>query len=453
MINSPLPKGIKYVEGLPRSEEYLINLLYADGNIISRPGITEYTAGIGPCRGRFVFNDRLYHVSGDRLIRINTGDGSITDIGEILGDADIDSAVGFTHAVIVVKGGAGYVLQVDETLTEITDPDFVPMDEVTRVNGRFVFCPSDGSPVFYSDIGNGGSIGALSFFDAEVSTDKNVGVANYRNDLYVLGENTIQLFRDVGPDTNPFVPVTGATANQGYIAAKIEYGGQLWFVGRENNQAAGIFAMAQGEAVRMSNPAIDRIIQSLSLDELRGVRSQRIVWRGHDFIEFKFPEYSFCFYRGNWTYFQSITHIEEFANWQPRHSVYFEGQYFVGSDDGRIGVISENNADFDEPIRRVIKTFVRSQGDSAFGLSSVSLAVTQGKNLNPGSVGLRVSDDGALWSSRFFMDLDQSGDHTFRVHWEFPGGLGYYRNGYCGVEFYTTSEVVFAVDGLSYYEQ
>ena len=440
------------MEGLPRSEELLVNLINSGGSIISRPGATQIATGPGRCRGRFVFNEKLYQVSGDRLIHVEEN-GTINDIGEVVGNADIDAAIGFAQACFVVKGGNGYVLSLDGSLSQITDPDFIPMDEVTRINGRFVFSPSDGSPLVYSDIGDAGSIGALSFFDAEVLTDKNTGVINYRNDLYALGADSIQVFRDVGPVDSPLVPITAATAAQGYIAGKVEYAGSFMFLGKEKDQEAGFFIMGQGAAQRVSNPAIDRIVQEYDFAQLKLCRSQRIVWRGHDMVVFTLPSHSFCFYSGNWSYFQSVTHFEELAPWDINNAIFYKGKYYVGSIDGRIGVMDESNSDFGEPIRRLIKTFMRMKGDQPFSLASISLGVSQGQNIEPGSVGLRLTDDGVLWSSRFFKILDESGDHTFQAHWEFPGGLGYYRNGFIGVEFYTTSEVTFSVDGLIYYEQ
>ena len=452
MITSPLPKTIRYVQGLPRSEEHLVNMVNFEDSLITRMGVSLVTTGVGACRGRFVFNEKLYQVSGDKLIRINPIEKSFTVIGDVSGTADIDHAIGFNQAIIIVKGGGGYVLEKSEVLTPINDPDFLPSNEVARVNGRFVFSPSDGSPIMYSDLGDGGSIGALSFFDAEVLTDKNTGVFNFRNDLYVFGEESIQLFRDAGSTDNPFLPITGATAAQGYIAGKIEFGDTFLFLGKEKDQEAGIFAMGQGGAKRVSTPPVDSIIQQYTPDDLRTCHSQRIVWRGHDFLCFTLPEHTFCFYRGAWSYFQSVLHYEELANWTVRHAVYYQGQYYTGSTDSRIGVIDDSNSDFGDPIRRVIKTFVRFPNDAPANLSSLSLAVSQGQNLESGSVGLRLSDDGSKWSQRFFKSLTDSGDKTFRIHWEAMGGLGHYRNGFVGVEFYTTSEVVFSVDGLTYYE-
>ena len=249
------PLGLIGSEQLPRTKRTLENCFNnGNGNLLHRPGILALQDTGKTARGSFQWNGFLYQVVSNDLIKItdiNTG-AFTTNATPIDGSQNIKFAIGFNTAVIVVQGGKIYTLDKADVVTEISgNAFFVACTEVAHINGRFVYIPSDGSVAFFSDIGDAGSIQALSFFDAESLPDENNGVINYRNTLFILGTDSIEPFRDAGTSPNPFLRINGGRIDNGYIAGLIEYNQTFIFLGREKDQDFGIYALASGNALKI----------------------------------------------------------------------------------------------------------------------------------------------------------------------------------------------------------
>ncbi|MGI9306783.1 MAG: hypothetical protein ACR2P5_05700, partial [Gammaproteobacteria bacterium] len=208
----PFPPGISGSVDLPETDIDMLNIFNnGDGEMIPIPGITQLNTALGPARGSFEWNGSLYQVSGNSLIKItNLETGAFSTIGTIVGSANIQFAIGFNDAVIIVKGGNSYTLSKADVLVNTSgNPNFVPFVDVTHINGRFLYIPADGSPAKFSDVGFGGTIQPLSFFDAEQLPDQNSGCFNLKNTLGIMGTDSIEFFKDIGATPNPFTRLDG----------------------------------------------------------------------------------------------------------------------------------------------------------------------------------------------------------------------------------------------------
>jgi len=203
-----LPTGLEGTNELPFTRKALRNCFNANGRIIQRPGLTLIGTNSRVARGSFEWNGSLYAVASQDLIKItNVTTGAYSVIGTIAGTAKVVTAIGFNHAVIVVKGGALYTLSTTDVLTDISaNANIVASNSVTHINGRFVYIPSDGSVAFFSDVGAAGTVQALSFFDAEQLPDKNNEVFEINNILYIGGTDSIQSYIDQGPFSGSVYP-------------------------------------------------------------------------------------------------------------------------------------------------------------------------------------------------------------------------------------------------------
>lgn len=417
--------------------------------MIIRPGITEITTTGKVARGQFVWNGALYQVVSEDLIKItNTDTGAFSVIGTISGNEIIETDVGFNEAVIVVKSATGAIFTLDDAdaLTDISaNSNFVPCTDVAFINGRFVYIPFDGDPAFFSDVGDAGTVQALSFFDAEELPDKNNSVFNFKNTLYIGGTDSFELFRDTGASPNPFARISGSRITNGYIGGLIEYNETFLFVGREKDQDFGIYAIGQGLAPKISNEAIDLVLSTYSQDELDAVIGGRFKWRGYDVAVFKFARDSFGYYAGNWfvtdTVFNGIS-----QPWASGFITQFEGTYFTAFED-KIGRLDKVNTDYGERITRIIDTGFEQEDDDFFTCQSLELGISQGFNEEVGSVALFLSEDNVLYSEPIYRNLGALGQYAERLVWNEPGGLGTY-DGFMGIRIFTTEDVDFASDHL-----
>jgi hypothetical protein len=439
----PIPKTLRISKVLPKLREYCVNLFYSDGSLISRPGVEKVEDVAGVCRGIFVYADVLYVLYGESLYKYDAS--GFTYRGSIAGRGNIVVAKGFNHAAICSPRSANYTLTRSGILREITDPDLPLCVDVEWVNGYFTWVPADGSPVIYSEVGDAGDIDPLSYFDAELLPDKNLGVVNYRHDLFVFGEDLIERFRQAGPVDSPFIRVDGGSVPTGYYSGKIIGEDGFYFLGRSKDQGPGFFKMLiSGTTERISTPAIDEILeQDYHNYELTDCQSQRFQWRGNDVIVFSLSEHSFCYVNGVWSYFSSEIDDRNVTPWDYKLSVYFNGSYYTGKTN-LFGKYSAVDSDAGEKFQRIINTFARQEEKEPFTIDYMKLEVAQGLS-DGGSIGLAMSRDGKLFGDRFFRELSDEGDYEREIVWSYPGGLGHY-DGYAGIEFYTTSDVSIAVD-------
>lgn len=448
MANIPFPTTTDGSEDLPRGKTTLQNCWVNEkGEVIYRPGITKLSTTLGPARGGFEWNGSLYNISGNSLIKItNILTGAFSTIGTIAGSANIKFAIGFNDAVIVVKGGALYTLSKVDLLTDISgNSNFVACVDLAHINGRFVYIPADGDPAFFSDVGAAGTVQAASFFDAEELPDLNRGVINFKNTLYILGENSIELFRDVGTFPNPFARINGARIDFGYIGGLLEYQSTFIFIGKEKGQDFGIYAIAPGNAQKISNPRIDLILTNHTFDEMADVITGRIKWRGYDLFTFSLRANSFALFGTKWflldTVFDGIS-----RPWGGGFITEFSTKYYAAFNDN-FGRFDKVNKDYGNPITRLIEFGFKHPEADRFGVASLELGISNGFNAVAGSVAIRMSRDNVQYGPPVYRNTSAIGKYADKLVWNPPGGLGNYIR-FAGVQLYTTQDIIFSADQM-----
>jgi len=445
-----LPEGVVGVENLPRTRRSLQNCFNnLKDSVISRPGIAQLNTTGTIARGQFVWNGALYQVTGTSLIKITNPDtGAFSVIGTIAGAENVETDVGFNTAVIIVKSATGnlYTLDKSDTLVDISaNANIVPCIDVAQINGIFVYIPFDGSPAFFSDVNNAGSVQVLSFFDAEEKIDKNTAVFNFKGTLYIGGTDSFEIFRNTGASPNPFGRVSGALITNGYIGGLIEYNETFLFIGRESGQGFGIYAIGQGTAPKISNEAIDLILSTYDQDELADAIGGRIKWRGYDIATFRLARDSFGFYAGNWFVLDTVVGGAS-KPWSGGFITQFNGKYYSAFED-KIGVFSRVNTDYGSRITRIIDTAFEQENNDWFACQSIDLGVSQGYSTTPGSVALFMSKDGVTYGQPLYRDLGAIGKYADHLEWNYPGGMGSYQ-GFMGLRLYTTEDVDFSASSL-----
>lgn len=459
MAELELPTGFTSIKEFPRAKESLINMMNVGKNkLMQRPGVIPFVDSFGPCRGSIKFQDELYQVSGTKLLKIQK-DGAVTNISndfviDIAGDAQCVLSVGFTFLVIVVKGDRGYTWD-GTTLSEITDPQFIASNDVTYINGRWVFIPSDGSPAFFTDALDPLTIDG--FFDAETQPDKNVSAVNFKNRLYIIGEETTEVFADTGQASPVFRRIEGASIWTGIVEGHTFWGSSFVFLGKDKDENFGMFQMGSGEAPRISDPAIDELLNDeYTADELKTCVAQRYQWKGQDIAVFRLPRHTLNFNGVGWWFASSIATFAErqisgnsFKTWRVNYICHCYGEYYLGDvSESKIGILNDISTDYGQDIESGFDTFIRAERGSYFTLSSLELNGLAGQASPERTIGLSMSDDGLTYGDFFYIGMGEIGDYQRRIAWELPGGLGGYEN-FAGVRIRTTAPVQIAGEGLN----
>ena len=444
----PLPKGLVGDKDIPRLQEELVNLFNPGNNtLLKTPGVSSFATGIGPCRGSITFNEEDYQVSGQQLIRVPEA-GSVVLLGTIEGTADVVMATSFIALEIVVKGGKGYSFSLSGGLVEITDSNFITSVDVSSINQRFVFTPADGGPIFYTDVNTPTVIDPRNFFDAELLPDKNKGTINLRNDLYVGGRDSFEVFRDTIDISGSFTRVDGAAVDTGYLSAKVRYKDTFLFLGRDRETSYGFFAMSAGSAPRVSNEVVDEILNNeYTVKELSECTSIRFTIKNIDMVCFRLARHSLLFYGTGWSYMQTgVDGLGVVSPWDVKFASFAYGQYITGNaSNNAIGILDNGILEFGEEIERVIQTFIRTDSNQQFIINNIFLNCTTGSSLVAGSIALQVSLDNLTYGPQVPRSLSAKGKKHQQVVWY--GGAGQFER-YAGLRLRTTSDVDFACDGL-----
>ena len=444
MAEAQFPLGYSESEKQPKTRQVLQNCFNTGEAIMSRPGIlNQSTLATGSARGHFTYNGNRYVVATGTLYQVDDA-GTQTSIGSLSGGRPVKVAKGFNHAVIVDPVAGGFMLGTDNVLTPITSPNYKNSRDVCHIDGRFVFIPTDGTPAFFSDVGDANSIQADSFFDAEQLPDKNSGCENFNNLLLVGGEDSFELFRNVGlsaGQTVPFRRIAGRI-EYGYVTGLTKWQNTYLFIGREAEQDIGIFMLREGTADKISNEAIDLILAGYSLAELDGVIINRMKWRGYDIATFQLPRHSFGLIGGNWF----ITNAYNSNIWPAGYIAQSGQKYYTANLDklGRLDRISQDNGDNFE---NRIDIPVRHPNKDGFTVGSIRIDMSQGYEASGGTVGLQMSRDNVLYGPTLYRNVGDLGDYQHELAWYEPGGLGHYY-GFAGIRITSSDNIYFGADKL-----
>jgi hypothetical protein len=311
-----IPTTIKGTSAARRTVSYAHNMYPSNGVLLGRTGVQlTYTyvpksAGVGDTdhipRGLFVTRggSKYYTIYGDRLFKADDAFAATSFVDDItmpvipsggLYDDKYNASAAISYTdIAIATGTTNYVLDPStDTLTEVADADLPACRSVVYIDGRFVWLTADGESVFFSEVNAPENISALSFFDAESRPDKNVELLVLGNDLYVLGEKSIERFRNTGDSTAPFVRVANSVLSVGYIGGLVNLGDSAMFIGQYENSSIEIFQLSAGSLRQVSYGIVSEVLNSQFIVEyssaiapMRSARGQSWVDKGKGIVSF-----------------------------------------------------------------------------------------------------------------------------------------------------------------------
>ena len=284
----PLPNTLEGTSYAPRTIAYPHNCYQAAGGVLlGRTGIMlegEYTDVAGhPTgstdhvpRGSVATRDdsKLYQIFGDRLFKTTAYYSSMTYLttidmptihaDPIQWDDKITASFATSYTTIAIATGAeNYTLDPStDTLAIITDTDLPPARSVVYLDGYYVWVATDGETVHWSEVNDPTAYGALSFFDAESRPDKNLEAVVLGNDLFILGEKSIERFRPTGVSTAPFTRVTNSIISIGYVGGLVQKGDSITFIGKSVNSSYEVYELSLSSLRILSNGVVSEILNN-----------------------------------------------------------------------------------------------------------------------------------------------------------------------------------------------
>lgn len=242
------------------------------------------TVGGGPIRGLFASaNGRVFAVSDTEVFEISS-DGSATIRGSLI-TSDTDCTFDETPLELAICDGTNlYILEYSSnTFTRVTDADFPGAATVTQLDGYFIVNKPGTGEFYLSDLLDGTSWTALFFATAESSPDALVRPFSVFGQLFLLGEQTAEVWYNSGGLDFPFARLEGGKMEKGCAAAgsvaKID--NTVFWLGRDKDGHGIVYRATGFTPVRISTHAIEqRIRESGSLTDIKGFTYQA---DGHTF--------------------------------------------------------------------------------------------------------------------------------------------------------------------------
>ena len=253
MTAIPLLSGIagtetgEFVKSYPLNlEPVVIDSKISKGQLRTVPGAVTSATGPGIDRGGILWNGLHYRVLGTKFCSISA-DWTITQIGDVGPGGRCWFDYSFDRLAIG-SGGAMYYYTTDGGLAQVTSDNLGTVLDGLWVDGYFM--TTDGTYVVVTELQDPTQVKPLKFGSAEEDPDPITGLIKYREEVYVLGRFTTQVFDDVGGNGFPFQDRKGAGFPYGCVGpyAKCLFGDGFMFVGGGRNEGLNVYAATQGVA-------------------------------------------------------------------------------------------------------------------------------------------------------------------------------------------------------------
>jgi hypothetical protein len=394
------------------------------------PGLSSLaTIGDGPIRDTYTAsNGTLYVVSGNKLYSVSS-----SWVGTLKGTLNtstgpVSMADNGTH-LMLVDGTYGYVLTIASSVfAQITDPDFPGADQVTYQDGYFIF-NRPGTETFFISGLDDVTFDALDIQTSDAIPDVIVGLISDHRDLWVFGEQTIEVFFNSGNADFPFERVQGAFIEHGCAArfSIAKMNNTVFWLGKDDKGAGMIFEAQGYQPKRISTHAIEYAIAGYG--DVSTARAWCYQENGHHFYVINFPNAS-----TSWAYDTTtgLWHERCYNNQGllERHRAethaFAYSTHVVGDyETGKIYSLSSSTYTDDgaEIMRRRRAPHISSGLKNVFH-QSLQLDMETGTGLDGSVQGsdpqvmLRFSDDGGhTWSNEKWVSFGRIGQRKARAIW------------------------------------
>lgn len=399
------------------------------------PSLLEFTEiGNGPIRGLIQLGVYAIVVSGSEVYRLSANQDSLL-LGQVTAGRQIVKMASNGTQVLILAGAGvsdGFIATTED-VTQITDPDFLGGSDVDFLDGYFIISVPDSDEYYISALYDGFVYDPLDFATAEGAPDNIRGLIVDHREIWLMGDETIEVWYNSGNPDFPFERASGTFIQRGTSArdSLVRLDNSLFWVGED-----GIVYRAQGyNPVRISTDAIEqRITESVSASDLIAFGYSL---DGHAVYVLKKPE--------EWT----LVYDAQTKLWHERQScgrgfykvdtfLKIFDRYLLGDDrTGKIYFLdnsvfgretSSTSSDVEGTCAIMAAPPLWADAQTASVNALVvdmqrAVGLTTGQGSDP-KVMLRYSNDGGhTWSSEKWRNMGKKGEYKSRARWNRHGNF------------------------------
>jgi hypothetical protein len=318
------------------------------------------TVGDGPIRGMWKFGDFLYVASGGKLYRAD-GNFAVTELGLINGSGPVSMSDNGTQLFVACNPDAFIYNSSTGVFAQITDVDFPGAVTVGYLDGYFVFNEPDSQRFWVTSLNDGTQVDPLDFASAEGNPDNIVSLMVDHREVWLFGNNTIEVWYNAGAADFPLERIQGAFMETGclapYSVAKLD--NSVFWLGSDARGNGIVYRNNGYNAQRVSTHAVEWQIQQYNvLNDAIGYSYQQ---DGHSFYVLTFPTanatWVFDVATGAWherAYWDGVQYRRHRSNCQANYA----GQVLVGDwENGRIYVFDPDVYDDNKNVQRWLRSW------------------------------------------------------------------------------------------------
>lgn len=398
--------------------------------LVPTPGLGLLaTIGEGPIRGTWrARNGRCFAVSKNKLYEVHS-DWTSTELGTLQSSSGQVGMADNSIHLVVVDGPRGYSFEfATNTLAEIVSDGFYGATHVVYLDGYLIF-NRPGTQWFYWT--NRYSI-QFDGFEAEAdgAPDNLVGIAVSNRDLWLIGEETTEVFYNTGDSNEQFLRIQGAFLERGSVAPHSIAAGNdaVFWIGRDKDGVGTVY-MARGfQPQRISTHAIEQAFAKYG--DLSDAVAYTYQENGHYFyiLNFTSANTTWCYDMSTGLWHERVyLNQGQFERHRANSHTLMFGKHVVGDyENGNLYELSSSiYSDNGAPIVRERVAPHISEGLSRLFFDSFQLDVEAGVGLDGTGQGtdpqimLQFSNDGAhTWSSERWKSLGRIGQKKRRAIWD-----------------------------------
>lgn len=461
------------------------------------------------CRGlHTTAGNKTYGVFGKYLVQIlfavntNSETASYIVLGELNTNAGVVRFADNTDTTLIVDGKWGYTITTaDGTFQQITDENFPGAQD--GINGPefcacidtyFIVNSANTNKYYWSAPGYVPYAfdstkptvetlwNALDYGEKLGDSDNILGLAQTVNLLWVFGQQSIEIHKNVGTGDDASGQIFGRMDNCfinfgcGAPSSIARYANTVYWIGSDKTAAIGIFAADSSfQPVRISTRGVESRIQAYS--KISDCYSYVYSHNGHNFIVFQFPSgtpvddqeqvtgatWVYDITNSTWTrrtFWDEGTGLS--ALWRGNYCTYNFGKVLVGDiTTNALYWLNSDKFENDNPdglgvniIERIMTSPIGYDSSKNVSYRSVQLQMQPGQGLtnnNTLGIGARPkvnysysNDSGFSWSNEREQTFGAVGEYAYRCRWV-KCGIGRNRVH----KFRITDPVFVAVIGLT----
>lgn len=336
------------------------------------------------------FDDGIMAIVGQNLHRITT-DGTVSLIGDVDATdaiAGLDQSTGYVVAV----AGRKYWHWDGTTLATIAAGN-VPNPASIAYLGGYVLVTDYGTRVFgWSALADPTTWSGLDFASAEITPDPIIRGVAFKDAYYIFKETGFERWAVTGasgPDA--FQRIGGAQEEPGLLSYGliVAFPNGMSFVGSDGR----VYVFGVGP---ISTPPVEVAIERFGPERMFYYEQ-----RGHGFICLIFADaFAWCYdtATGEWH-----ERSQDDLPWQAKASVKVDGDWYVGTDAGKVALLTNTCLDFGSPMVRQYTSHTL-ENDERFSIGKVEAFPR---------IDGDIQGDGDTTEAKITLEMSRDGARTF----------------------------------------